>query len=40
MAGNDIRLRDAWLRSNVIEFLNQLAFLTELNNENNKLNKR
>lgn len=40
LAGNDIRLREAWLRAPVVEFLNQLAFLIELNAENDRLHRR
>lgn len=40
LAGNDVRLREAWLRTTIVEFFNQISFLTELDNENNRLNKR
>ena len=30
LAGNDIRLRDAWLESTIVDFLNHISFLTEL----------
>lgn len=40
LAGNDIRLREAWLRAPVIELFNQMSFLTELDAENNRLNKK
>ncbi len=40
LAENDIRIREAWLRAPVIEFLNQLAFLIELDAENDRLHRR
>jgi len=36
LCGNDLNLRNDWLNSNVIEFLNQLSFLKEKNNMENR----
>lgn len=32
LCGNDLKLREDWLNTNVLEFLNQLSFLKERNN--------
>ena len=40
LAGNDVRLREAWLRTTIVEFFNQLAFIIELNAENDRLRRR
>ena len=40
LAENDVVLREAWLETNIVEFFNQISFLTELDNENKRINRR
>lgn len=37
LCGSDLRLREMWLNVNVIEFLNELSFLKEKSDIENRL---